>query len=157
MSRLQITAYFSFLTPKRYSQDTWKNLTNDTDGVKSQDILAENWRKSEECRKTFLWKFNRTDVRKVWEISSVSWHRKCLLSILSCTPEGCANVEGIWLYYSKERIIIIFGGIDMDYMILKEASAKWGVTPRWINYFCSGGRIPGPVKMGMVWLIPKSA
>ena len=26
----------------------------------------------------------------------------------------------------------------MDYMILKEASAKWGVTPRWINYFCSG-------------------
>lgn len=30
----------------------------------------------------------------------------------------------------------------MDYMILKEASAKWGVTPRWINYFCSGGRIP---------------
>ena len=45
----------------------------------------------------------------------------------------------------------------MDYMILKEASAKWGVTPRWINYFCSGGRIPGPVKMGMVWLIPKSA
>ena len=40
----------------------------------------------------------------------------------------------------------------MDYMILKEASAKWGVTPRWINYFCSGGRIPGPVKMGMVWL-----
>ena len=43
----------------------------------------------------------------------------------------------------------------MDYMILKEASAKWGVTPRWINYFCSGGRIPGAVKMGMVWLIPK--
>ena len=25
--------------------------------------------------------------------------------------------------------------MDMDYMILKEASAKWGVTPRWINYF----------------------
>lgn len=47
--------------------------------------------------------------------------------------------------------------MDMDYMILKEASAKWGVTPRWINYFCSGGRIPGPVKMGMVWMIPKSA
>ena len=45
----------------------------------------------------------------------------------------------------------------MDYMILKEASAKWGVTPRWINYFCSGGRIPGPVKMAGVWLIPKNA
>ena len=47
--------------------------------------------------------------------------------------------------------------MGMDYMILKEASAKWRVTPRWINYFCAGGRIPGAVKMGMVWLIPKSA
>ena len=37
----------------------------------------------------------------------------------------------IILYYSKERIIITFGGIDMDYMTLKEASEKWGVTPRW--------------------------
>lgn len=24
----------------------------------------------------------------------------------------------------------------MDYMTLKEASEKWGVTPRWINYYC---------------------
>ena len=53
----------------------------------------------------------------------------------------------IILYYSKERIIIT----------LKEASEKWGVTPRWINYYCSAGRIPGAVKMGTVWLIPKSA
>lgn len=63
----------------------------------------------------------------------------------------------IILYYSKERIIITFGGIDMDYMTLKEASEKWGVTPRWINYYCSAGHIPGAVKMGTVWLIPKSA
>ena len=40
---------------------------------------------------------------------------------------------------------------------IKEASEKWGVTPRWINYYCSAGRIPGAVKMGTVWLIPKSA
>ena len=31
----------------------------------------------------------------------------------------------------------------MDYMTLKEASEKWGVTPRQINYLCTGGRIPG--------------
>ena len=36
----------------------------------------------------------------------------------------------------------------MDYMTLKEAGEKWGVTPRWIN--------PGAVKMGTVWLIPKN-
>ena len=45
----------------------------------------------------------------------------------------------------------------MDYMTLKEASEIWGVTPRWINYYCSSGRIPGAVKMGTVWLIPKGA
>ena len=45
----------------------------------------------------------------------------------------------------------------MDYMTLKEASKIWGVTPRWINYYCSAGRIPGAEKMGTVWLIPKSA
>lgn len=45
----------------------------------------------------------------------------------------------------------------MDYMTLKEAGEKWGVTPRWINYYCTSGRIPGAVKMAGVWLIPKDA
>jgi len=45
----------------------------------------------------------------------------------------------------------------MDYMALKEASEKWGVTPRQINYLCAGGRIPGAVKMATIWLIPKDA
>lgn len=45
----------------------------------------------------------------------------------------------------------------MDYMTLKEASEIWGVTPCWINYYCSSGRISGAVKMGTVWLIPKGA
>ncbi len=43
----------------------------------------------------------------------------------------------------------------MDYMTLKEASEKWGVTPRRINYYCASERIPGAVKMAGVWLIPK--
>ena len=30
----------------------------------------------------------------------------------------------------------------MDYMTLKEAAEKWGVTPRRVNYYCAGGRIP---------------
>ena len=45
----------------------------------------------------------------------------------------------------------------MDYMTLKEASKIWGATPRWINYYCSAGRIPGAEKMGTIWLIPKNA
>ena len=39
----------------------------------------------------------------------------------------------------------------MDYMTLKGAAVKWGVTPRRANYYCAGGRIPGAVKMAGVW------
>ena len=45
----------------------------------------------------------------------------------------------------------------MDYMAVKEVSEKWGVTPRRVNYYCAGGRIPGAVKMAGVWLIPRDA
>ena len=45
----------------------------------------------------------------------------------------------------------------MDYMTLKEASEKWGVSSRQVNYYCVDGRIPGAVKMAGVWLIPKEA
>lgn len=45
----------------------------------------------------------------------------------------------------------------MDYMTLKQAGEKWGISPRMINYYCSEGRIPGAEKMGKVWLIPKNA
>ena len=38
----------------------------------------------------------------------------------------------------------------MDYMTLKEAAEKWGVTPRRVNYY-------GAVKMAGVWLLPKTA
>ena len=45
----------------------------------------------------------------------------------------------------------------MNYMTLKQASEKWGISPRMINYYCSEGRIPGAEKMGKVWLIPQNA
>ena len=45
----------------------------------------------------------------------------------------------------------------MDYMTLKEASEKWGVSSRQVNYYCVDGRIPGAVKIAGDWLIPKDA
>ena len=45
----------------------------------------------------------------------------------------------------------------MDYMTLKEASQKWNVTPRQINYLCAAGRIPGAMKVATIWLIPQTA
>lgn len=45
----------------------------------------------------------------------------------------------------------------MDYMTPREASEKWGISTRQINYYCTEDRIPGAVKMAGVWLIPKDA
>ena len=47
--------------------------------------------------------------------------------------------------------------MDKDYMTLREASEKWGISTRQINYYCTEDRIPGTVKMAGVWLIPKDA
>ena len=63
----------------------------------------------------------------------------------------------MWLILFGKTNYNGFGGEVMDYMTLKESSEIWGVTPRWINYYCSSGRIPGAVKMGTVWLIPKNS
>ena len=45
----------------------------------------------------------------------------------------------------------------MDYMPLKEAPEKRGVTPRRVNYYCAAGRLSGAGKMATIWLIPKDA
>lgn len=45
----------------------------------------------------------------------------------------------------------------MDYMTLREASEKWGISTRQINYYCTEDRISGAVKMAGVGLIPKDA
>jgi hypothetical protein len=50
---------------------------------------------------------------------------------------------------------ICFGGATMDYLTVKEAGEKWGLTGRMVNYYCSSGRIKGAVKKGNLWLVPK--
>ena len=82
-----------------------------------------------------------------------------LVAIYAKTPEELYNketlaLEQINLYCSRQRTIMY--SVE-DYMTLKEAAEKWGVTPRRVNYYCAGGRIPGAVKMAGVWLIPKNA
>ena len=61
------------------------------------------------------------------------------------------------LVFFEQTKYNIFRRCKMDYMTLKEASQKWNVTPRQINYLCAAGRIPGAVKMATIWLIPKNA
>lgn len=45
----------------------------------------------------------------------------------------------------------------MEYISVKAASEKYGVTPRWIQKLCEDGKIEGATKLegSGVWLIPK--
>ena len=45
----------------------------------------------------------------------------------------------------------------MEYLTVKEAGAKWGITSRMVNYYCSAGRIAGAVKKGNLWLVPATS
>ena len=73
-------------------------------------------------------------------------HLTQVMSVLGNSKAPLHLIYNIWV-----------GGADMDYMTLKEASEKWGVSSRQVNYYCVEGRIPGAVKMAGVWLLPKIA
>ena len=43
-----------------------------------------------------------------------------------------------------------------DYMTAKETAEAWGVTRRYVNLCIEDGRIPGVMKIGNMWMIPKN-
>lgn len=43
----------------------------------------------------------------------------------------------------------------MDIMTTKEAAALWGISQRRVAILCEQNRIPGVVKAGATWLLPK--
>lgn len=45
----------------------------------------------------------------------------------------------------------------MDYITAKEAAEKWGVSTRRVQVLCDQGKIPGVVRFGGTWAIPKDA
>jgi len=45
----------------------------------------------------------------------------------------------------------------MEYITIKEASARWGTGTRIITVYCVEGRIRGAMKKGNLWLIPADA
>ena len=42
----------------------------------------------------------------------------------------------------------------MEYLTMKEAAAKWGVSDRMVTYYCTSGKIKTAIKKGGIWLIP---
>lgn len=45
----------------------------------------------------------------------------------------------------------------MDYISVKDAAVKWGLTTRMAIYHCVNGRVEGAEKIAGVWLVPKDA
>lgn len=44
-----------------------------------------------------------------------------------------------------------------EYITVKEAASKWGITTRRVVVLCTEGRISGAKKLGPMWVIPKDA
>lgn len=44
-----------------------------------------------------------------------------------------------------------------EYMTVKEAAEKWGLSVRRVQLLCVEGRIGGAMKYASVWAIPKDA
>lgn len=45
----------------------------------------------------------------------------------------------------------------MDYILIAEAAAKWGITRRRVQVLCNESRIPRLTKFGKAWAIPRDA
>ncbi len=45
----------------------------------------------------------------------------------------------------------------MDYISIKEASEKWGISERRIQKLCSEDRVEGAIRFSRVWAIPKNS
>lgn len=45
----------------------------------------------------------------------------------------------------------------MDYMSVKQAAGKWGISERHVHKLCETERIPGAERFRYVWAIPKAA
>jgi len=45
----------------------------------------------------------------------------------------------------------------MDYISVKAAAVKWGISERRIQKLCEENRIAGVIRFSRMWLIPKEA
>lgn len=45
----------------------------------------------------------------------------------------------------------------MEYITVREAAEKWGITERWVQKLCEENRIEGAVRFSRIWMIPKNA
>ena len=61
--------------------------------------------------------------------------------------------------YEYNILVTLYSDEDMnmEYMTIKEAAEKWGISERRIQTICNEGMVPGVIKFGHAWAIPKDA
>ena len=64
----------------------------------------------------------------------------------------CCIARGGNAFFVRKIIKDVIEG----YTTVKDISQKWGLKPRTVQIMCSEGRIPGAVKFGRDWAIPKA-
>lgn len=45
----------------------------------------------------------------------------------------------------------------MEYLSVRQAADKWGISPRRVQVLCTQRRIDGAVKIGYAWVVPVEA
>ena len=45
----------------------------------------------------------------------------------------------------------------MEYLSIAQTAEKWGLSKRRVQVLCTGGRIPGVMRIGTVWAVPADA
>ncbi len=46
--------------------------------------------------------------------------------------------------------------MDIEWLTPQEAGNEWGIKARRVQTLCSKGQLPGAVRKGRIWLIPKN-
>ena len=57
----------------------------------------------------------------------------------------------------KEGKTVRLGGETMEYITVREAAQKWGISVRLVQRHCAEGRVEGAQKFGATWAIPAKA
>ena len=57
----------------------------------------------------------------------------------------------------KEGETVRLGGETMEYITVREAAQKWGISVRLVQRHCAAGRVGGVQKFGGTWAIPAGA
>ena len=78
-----------------------------------------------------------------------------------CLPAFC-KIDFVrdWVYNIDNEYRLfsdMFWRKKMEYISIKQASEKWGITKRRIQVLCAEGRIEGATKIGSFWAIPSEA